>query len=228
MYRLLSGLLALALLGACQAPAPQPQTPAAPAALPVAPPGNHVYTLDPSASDLRIYVFRDGPAARAGHNHVFTAPTLSGHVEIPSDKVADAAFAVGLRLDSLVVDVPSLLADTGGSFIDRPRSETDRAGTLRNLRKSLDTDTWPLLTLQSRQIRGDWPVLIADVAIQLHGVTRVQPVMMTVLRSDTEIRAQGQLVIHQRDFGITPFAIFGGLLAVQNGVAIRFDLVARR
>ena len=36
--------------------------------------GGKVFALDPAASDIRIYVFRAGRAAAAGHNHVLSAP----------------------------------------------------------------------------------------------------------------------------------------------------------
>ena len=46
--------------------------------------------------------------------------------------------------------------------------------------------------------------------------------------SDPQVVATGQLAFNQSDFGITPFSILGGAVAVQDQVALRFDIVARR
>ena len=40
--------------------------------------------------------------------------------------------------------------------------------------------------------------------------------------------ARGAFVARQSDFGITPFAVFGGALAVQDEMELRFAIDARR
>ncbi|MGH8560441.1 MAG: hypothetical protein ACRES4_00550, partial [Nevskiales bacterium] len=74
----------------------------------------------------------------------------------------------------------------------------------------------------------DWPMLVADVAVTLHGVTRQQPVMLRVQHSAADMKVTGSLVLRQAEFGITPYSLFGGVLSVQDPVVIEFDLGGQR
>lgn len=222
-------------LAACQAPASKATSPAAPDRLPElqqsfasrpAGPGQR-YRIDPAASQVRLYAFRAGAARRQGHNHVLSVPQFEGEVRVPSENPADAAFAIRVPLAALVIDEAAVRAATGGSFTS-PRSDEDIAGTRKNLLgpKGLDAERFPDLWLHSVLVAGDWPVLVAEVAVTLHGVTASQPVVMRVERDPQGLRARGSFALRQTDFGLTPFSVLGGLLAVQDEVAIDFDLRA--
>ncbi len=238
-------LLVIALLltlGACQSPAPQPVNDAATA--PVDTPGGidlaadyrarlangaAVYQIDAAASDLRIYVFRGGKAAKLGHNHVLSAPRFEGYVSLPSDAVAEARFDLAFRFDELQIDDPALREQTGGNFAGA-RSESDIAGTAKNMLgpRVLNASEHPFARIRSLGVAGDWPILVATVAIEMHGTTREREVLLLVERSDQQLRARGELVLRQTEFGVTPLSILGGVIAVQDPVAIRFDLRAKR
>ncbi|HEY1077790.1 MAG TPA: YceI family protein [Fontimonas sp.] len=237
---LLRRLVPLALglgLGACQAPAPQPADvdPAQSDAADLAAEYQSllargaVYRVDPSASDLRIYVFRGGTAARLGHHHVLSAPRFDGYVSVPGDAVAEARFDLQFRFDELLIDDPALRTQTGGPF-GGTRSESDISGTRRNMLgpRVLDADRYPFLRVSSLAIAGDWPMLVATVAIEMHGVRREREVLLQVERDEQTLRARGELVLRQTEFGVTPLSILGGVIAVQDPVAIRFDLRASR
>lgn len=221
-------------LCACQATAPQPEVTAPPAAGEVgagyadlARGGGVVHVLDPAKSTVRLYVFRAGAAGqKAGHNHVFGIPKFEGKVYVPDGPPAGAKFDLRVRLEDLVVDDPAWRAETGDTFAGE-RSPEDIAGTLKNMKgpKGLDAAQFPDVRLTSLTVQGDWPILVADVAVTLHGKTRTQPVMLTVKRAPDRLDVGGTLVLKQSDFGVEPFSILGGLLAVQDVVAIRFDLV---
>lgn len=235
--RLLLLLLPLCLsLSACRSPGPvaaQTGFPAAVAdydaeysALAKSEAGT-VYVLDAAASAVRIYVFRGGAAAKAGHNHILAAPKFEGRAFVPRDEaVGKSRFDLRVRLDQLTLDDPAWRAETGGGFAGE-RSQSDIEGTRRNMlgKKGLQADAFPHVTLKSVSISGDWPVLIAEVAVTLRDVTRTQPVLLRVQREAGRLRASGSLVLKQSDFGIEPFSVLGGLLAVQDGVAISFDLL---
>jgi hypothetical protein len=235
--------LALTLaLAACQAPAPKVESDAS-----IPPPsttpgldlaadygarlagGAAVYRVDTATSDLRIYVFRGGKAAKLGHNHVLSAPRFEGYVSMPSDAVADASFDLQFRFDELRIDDPVLREQTGGNFAGA-RSESDMAGTMKNMLgpRVLSADEHPYVRIRSLLIAGDWPMLVARVAIEMHGVGRERDVLLQVERDDQQLRARGELVLRQTEFGVTPLSILGGVIAVQDPVAIRFDLRAKR
>ena len=229
---LLAGLLLLAALPACQSPAPAPPVASAPASVeaPVveATRGATRYTVDAAASRLLIYVFRGGAAARLGHNHVLSAPALQGTVSLQGDDVASAQFELHTRLDALRVDDPELRAATGGSF-GGVRSDSDISGTQRNLLgpRVLNAAQHPELRVRSLAVAGEWPMLVARVAITLHGVTREREMLLQVDRETSTLRARGEFVLRQSEFGVTPLSILGGAIAVQDPVAVRFDLIAK-
>ena len=60
-----------------------------------------------------------------------------------------------------------------------------------------------------------------EAEITLHGVTRRQSFVAEV----DGRRARGEVVIRQSDFGIQPFTVLGGLLAVQDALVVQFELV---
>lgn len=232
--RRLAGFLLLAALSACRTPAPAPMAGESPAPASEAPTvetarGATRYTVDAAASRLLIYVWRGGAAARLGHNHVLSAPALQGSVSLQGDDVATAQFELQTRLDALRIDDPDLRAATGGSF-SGVRSEADISGTQRNLLgpRVLDAAQHPELRVRSLAVAGEWPMLVARVAITLHGVTREREVLLQVERAPASLRARGEFVVRQSEFGVTPLSILGGAIAVQDPVAVRFDLVARQ
>lgn len=224
---LCGALLLTALLSACQSSAPRAD--AAPA-LPYREKlegSGPLYVLDPAASKVLIYVFRGGAAASHGHNHVLNAPKFDGRVLLGGDDPAQAQFSLRFRFDQLQVDWDALRVGVGGNFAE-PRSPEDIEGTRKNMLKSLEAEQYPELVVNSVKIAGDWPVLVADVDISLHGVTRRQTVMLKVQRTDDEVLADGNFVLRQSDFGIKPLSVLGGLLSVQDEIAVEFDLVADR
>ena len=42
------------------------------------------------------------------------------------------------------------------------------------------------------------------------------------------ITVSGKLAFNQTDFGITPYALLGGAIAVKDGLALRFRIQAKR
>jgi len=223
-------LMGLASQSACQTPQPRPATERIDPALaayraPLAGEGTR-YRIDAAASQVLVYVFRGGAAAKYGHNHVLSVPKLEGELLLPGDELRAAQFSLRFRLDELAVDEPALRAQTRGNFSGE-RSASDIAGTQRNLLKSLEAGQFPEVVLNSVSIAGDWPLAVARVAVTLHGVTCEQTLPLRVERVEDEVRASGSFALRQSDHGAKPFSILGGALAVQDELAIEFRLVAR-
>ena len=120
------------------------------------------------------------------------------------------------------------ISETGGAFAGE-RSLSDIEGTRRNMlgERGLDAARFPLVSLRSLTVSGDWPMLVAELEVALHGVSRRQTVPITVGRVDDRLTASGALVLRQTDFGAEPYSLLGGLLAVQDAVVIRFELVGQ-
>jgi len=71
------GLLCIVALTACQT-LPPAETAVAAASPPnvTLPYSRKRYIVDPQTSEIRLLVYRDGPMARVGHNHVMTGQVL--------------------------------------------------------------------------------------------------------------------------------------------------------
>lgn len=182
--------------------------------------------LDARRSRLRILVFRGGAAARLGHNHVLLAQDLAGELVWPDEasqaarRWAGVGVSLGFRLDALQIDPPSERLGMGPGF-ESELEDGDRAGTRANLLRSLEAEARPQVRLQTTRVVGEGGRLAVEAAIELHGRVRRQwfPV---VIAAET---AQGQVVIRQSDFGVQPFSVLGGLLAVRDELLVDFSLV---
>ena len=215
----------LVLLAACGQPLAPPPPPApGPAAGPdsyraAAAAGEAVYAVDPAASLLAVTVRRAGLMARLGHDHVVASHTLAGHAA-PGLGRADVSF----RVDQLTVDEPQLLHDAG---IDtRPSPQAVEGARNNMLGPVLDAQRYPVVTLHAeRSADGHGPL---RVAVTLHGVTRWLELPAAVQVDARQVTAQGTARLRQTDFGITPFSVGGGLLAVDDELVVNYHIVARR
>ena len=129
-------------------------------------------------------------------------------------------------LDALVVDEPALRSEIG---LDTQPSAADIAGTRRNmLEKVLETDRYPyaMIAVNERAASGSAQPL--QVAVALHGVTRSVDAPVQYRRAGDEVTVTGAFAIDQSQFGIVPFSVLGGAIAVQDRVNITFQIVASR
>lgn len=231
-------LMPALLLAACQAPAPRSTDHALPAAQvgetlraeydALARRGGQLYVIDAARSQLLIYAYRGGAAARLGHNHVLRAEQIEGYVHVPATAPAGARFDLRVQLAQLAIDEPQLRAATGDAFAGE-RSAADIAGTRHNMLgpDGLEAARFPDVRVRSTQVSGDWPALVADIEVTLHGVTRTLTMPLRVRRNGADLAISGSLVLHQSDFGVQPYSALLGLLAVQDPVTIAFELLAR-
>lgn len=179
--------------------------------------GKPVFRVDPAHSLVVIEVRRGGTFAQLGHDHVVASHDVMGAIA-PDEGRAD--FYV--PLDRLFVDEPALRTRAG--FDTQPDAD-DIEGTRRNmLTKVLDTQRYPFALIGvngfgtgegDRQIRA---------AMTLHGSTRAVGAVARMEKSADELVVNGTLAIDQTAFGITPFSILNGAIAVQDRVNITFEL----
>jgi polyisoprenoid-binding protein YceI len=185
-----------------------------------------VFTLDPDQSAVRIHVFRGGQAAKAGHNHVLSAPHFTGFFYLPRSGPAAGRFDLEFRLDQLEVDNPAYRAVLGSAFssslsaqsIERLRANMLGAGNLQ-------ADRFPLVRVQSLRIIGEPPKFAARVRIELHGQSRELWIPLTVEGLPDHLSVSGAFVLRQTDFGVQPYSAMGGLLAVRDEVVVEFNLI---
>ena len=181
--------------------------------------GKPVYRVDPRESLVVIEVRRGGSLARLGHDHVVASHDLTGYVG-PGGGRADLYVA----LAKLVVDEPALRKEAG---FDTQPSESDIEGTRSNMHTHvLETEKYPFALIAVKDADAKKPGL--TVAITLHGQTRSFQVPSEIEVDDKTITVSGKLAFNQTDFGITPYALLGGAIAVKDGLALRFRIRAKR
>ena len=227
--RLFTVLWLALLLSACVAPSVVPEAelelPPAIVAITAEEPGTR-FPVDAAHSVVRIHVFRAGRAASLGHNHVLTVPRLSGVLLLPStESLAGARFELTFRLDELALDRPEMRAALGPGWASKVTAEAIAATRANMLGEgNLQPARFPVVTLRARRIVGELPKLVAELEIGLHGQQRTQWLALDAARKADAFTARGALVLRQSDFGIAPFSVLGGLLAVRDELLIEFEI----
>ena len=220
-----------AFLAGCAAP-PAPlsngvSTPLAEDALRAveAAPGGALYAVDAGQSQVRIFVFRAGRAPALGHNHVLTVPQLEGRLWTPEQGLAGAEFALGFRLDQMLLDPPDVRTEAGAGWASVLSPEAIAATREHMLGPdNLQADNFPWVRLRSLQIAGEAPHLAAELEIELHGQKRTHWVALEARPAGEGWTVRGGLVLRQSDYGVRPYSVLGGLLAVQDELVIDFRL----
>jgi polyisoprenoid-binding protein YceI len=174
-----------------------------------------------------VLVYRDGPLARFGHNHVFIG-RVEGEVRA-ADTAAGSAFRLEIPVGSFAVDPPAARSEEGAEFAAEV-SDQARQGTHENMlgEEVLDAERNPLIRIASVALAGPrWnPTVTARVT--LRGATRDVRFPAAVFQRGDALEVIAGFRVRQSDFGITPFAAFGGGLLVRDAIDIRVRVVARR
>ena len=187
-----------------------------------------VFALDPALSAIKIYAFRGGAAPTLGHNHILTSPQFSGFLFLPNNGISNARFDLEFRLDQLVLDNLDERSKLGEAFASIP-TQGDIARTRDHMlgNDNLQADRFPFVRIHSLHVFGAVPKLAVDIQVELHGQTQKMTLPISVEGLPSLLCATGSFVIRQSDFGIKPYSVLGGFLAVQNELVIEFSLVGK-
>jgi len=228
-----AGLLLLAalllFLSACRpvreaAPGPPAEQPPVGQEIPA---GYTRYGVVSAESEVRVLVYRDGPMARLGHNHVLSSRSLQGDVLV-GDKGQEPRVSLVLPVAGFSVDQTELRAEEGEDF---PGVVDDDAisGTKKNMLSEplLDGARFPEIRLVSRKVTGSGPDYTMTVAIEVKGQAHDLQVPVRVAQGPKELRATGAFTVTHEELGLTPFTVMGGLLSVKDEMKLRFRIVAR-
>ena len=165
-------------------------------------------------SVLEVHAGKSGLLAGLGHEHRIRAHAFTGEIVYFPAALARSRVAITVRTDSLRV-VPE--ADSA----DIPKI----TATMRQ--QTLKVDAFPEITFVSRQVAS------ADTAaagrrirvtgdLTMVGKTRPVSVDMDLSFAGDTLRADGQFVVKQTDFGIKPYGKVLGMVKVKD--AVRFEL----
>lgn len=230
--RLAVAWLLTLLLAACVAelkPVP-PRPEAAPSGFPetayrAAARSGPVYRIDPGLSQVTIYVYRDGALAKFGHDHVVASRDVHGYVSIP-DNLADSRADLYLPVATLTMDETGLRKSAG--FTTELSAKDIETTRRRMLGAVLEADQYPYVQIHAGSAQGALPRPTLKVDVTLHGMSRALQVPIEVMADGVQFSAHGEFDLRQTDFGITPFSILNGALAVQDQIHIAFHLQGGR
>ncbi len=224
-----------ACLAACptgpRAPAgasPVARTPAQPPALAHE---GRPYDIASGESLLTILVFRGGPLAKAGHNHVIASHSLHGTLYVPPD-LARATFEVHLPVTDLTIDEEALRAKENEADFPPDVPDSAKEGTRRNMlgEALLDAQHYPEIVLRSSSLEpapgGSGSQWLTHVQVTVHDRTSTLVVPVRYEQHAVEIVVSGELPLKQSDLGLTPFSALLGALQVVDEMKVRFRVVA--
>lgn len=216
-------LALIAALAACSGAPPLADAAYAPAPpLPDAP----TYRVVPAASEVRLLVYRSGPLARFGHNHVITAP-VHGVIHA-ADTAAGSGFLLEIRVDEFEVDPARARREEGDGFAAEV-SDQARAATHGNLlgENLLDAARHPRITIESLELSGPRWNPSVRARVTLRGIARELEFPAAVFFDDKRLEVVATFPLHQSAFGIEPFSALGGALRVDDRLDVRVRLIAQ-
>jgi hypothetical protein len=218
-------VIAALSLGAC-APAPRPDSGG------VSRPSATVVSVgqryDIVESDVTVRVYRDGPLARLGHNHVIASTGMTGRVVL-AGPVSRSTLELSLPLGSLTVDEPARRAAAGSDFPDNV-TEADREGTRRNMLGPalLDAASFPAVHLASVAVAEREGILYVTARADVAGHVREIVVPVTLEIQGPTLVARGEFTVTHADLGLVPFSVAMGALRVRDDLQVAYRLVARK
>jgi len=191
------------------------------------PAGYTGYRVVSEESEVRVLVYRDGPMARLGHNHVLSSRALQGQILL-GEKGQEPRVSLVLPVASFSVDQAELRAEEGEEFPDAVADDAI-SGTRKNMLSEalLDGAAFPEIRLTSRSVAGRAPDYRMTVAVEVKGQTHDLQVPVQVEKGAKELRATGAFTVNHAELGLTPFTVMGGLLSVRDEIKLRFRIVAR-
>lgn len=214
------------ILAACHS-APQPQSPVA--AVPV---HKHVhavrYVIDPQRSSITLRVYRDGPLARFGHNHVIVATQIQGTVYREAN-LSQSEVELRFPVASMQVDAPEERAKAGANFPGVLPPEAI-AGTRQHMLgpQLLAAEQYPYVALHSIAVNGQWPELSLVMAVDVRNFTGQLVVPVRMSEAGDALTAEGAVKISQVQLGLKPYSVLGGGLRVSDNIDAQFHLIAVR
>lgn len=174
-------------------------------------PGRH--ELGPPTAKLLLRTYRQGLAARAGHDLVLEAKSWHGDLVVPqgSDDIPSVTVQVDLR--SLQV-----IDGTGGV---KPLTDSDKEEIRKTMQKPLRTADYPTATFRSTDVRvdGDRATLLGELS--LAGKTHTVELQARREGGDNVV---GQAEIIQSAWGVKPYTGFFGALKLRDAVELDVSL----
>lgn len=191
-----------------------------------APAGARIFDVDAARSEVYWRIYRSGPAARFGHNHVISAGELEGTIALGDDPT-EARWTLSIPVADLIVDDPELRARYGEDFESVP-SDEDKAGTKENMLTEdvLNGEVYPVITLSGGGMSGTPDDAELPVVIEMLGRTIMQTFPAAIEIGEDTVVVSGEHQLMHEDLGMEPFSILGGMMAVGDEIDFTYRIHA--
>jgi polyisoprenoid-binding protein YceI len=179
------------------------------------------FTIDSSASSVRLHVGKTGLVSFAGHEHEVVARSVEGEIDADFEDLSRSSVEV-------VVDARSLTVSAEGE----PEGDPPQVEQAMKGRQVLDAKRFPDIRFRSQQVTAkglspsSYELTVAGDLL-LHGTVQPIVVPLRIDLKDDVLTGTGKLILKQTDFGIEPTTAAAGLVKVEDGVTVTFRIVAR-
>ena len=185
------------------------------------------FKVDPAQSSLVVQLFKDGVAARLGHDHVVHASVFSGIVAYDPRNPEASSIRVAVEVGSLIADDPGTRRkfELAGEPSASDRAEID---TAMKADGQLAAARFPSMTFASTAIatQPDGRVLVTG-RLTIRGVTNELKFPAQMSAEGARLRGRAQLKFKQSSFGYPPYSALLGAIKNKDEVILHIDLVAQ-
>ena len=184
------------------------------------------FTIDQSRSMLAVQLFRDGVAARLGHDHVIRATQFSGLVSFDPKTPESASIRVDVDAAALKADEPIARSRFGVSGTPTA-SDIEEIETSMKSERQLDVSKFPRITFASDRITREASDRYQVAGrLTIRGVTRAVRFPATVRMEGDVVRATATIEFLQTSFGYQPYRAALGAIKNKDAVKLHVDLTA--
>lgn len=182
------------------------------------------YRIDDARSELRILVYRAGPLARLGHNHVLVNRSLQGLAKLAGDK---SGFWMNVPVKGFVVDDAQARREEGADFAAEVPDDA-KSGTLEHMLSAavLDAVEFPEISLTGIAGPPGARPLVVSVTVRVAGHESTLEVPFTLGIEAGTLSASGSMELRQSTLGLSPYSLMLGALQVQDAMTVKFKIVA--
>jgi hypothetical protein len=174
---------------------------------------------------LKVLVYRAGPLANLGHNHVMVSHAVTGWVRIGSG-ISSSSFSLQVPAESFVVDESQERREEGGDFPGEI-PEDAKSGTRRNMLSAavLDAAEFPTVSVTSVSLSGTPDALSAELTVNVAGRETSISAPCRLTGDAGSVTAAGSMELRQTALGLTPYSLLHGALQVQDAMQLKFSIV---
>jgi polyisoprenoid-binding protein YceI len=170
------------------------------------PTGTH--SLGPENASLQVRTYREGVAAKAGHDLIIDVTRWDATVEVADEP---AGWTIGLNADPRSLEIREGLRGV------KPLTDKDRVEIRRNIDEKI-LGTHPI-EFRSRGVRlgDDGGLLTVEGELSMAGSTRPVTAQLSV---EDDGGISGTIPVTQSDWGIKPYRGLMGALKVRDEIEV--------